>query len=113
MLTPFERGLVAHLVADWVLQNDWMARHKSDLGHPAAYVHAGIHAACLAVALGPLGGAVLGVVHLLVDSRAPVAWWMRVYKRCERSPEAPQIALWLDQALHLICLAAWVAFGPG
>jgi len=23
-LTPFERALVAHLVADWLLQSDWM-----------------------------------------------------------------------------------------
>ena len=28
MLTPFERGVVVNLIADWLLQNDWMARNK-------------------------------------------------------------------------------------
>ena len=36
ILTLFERGLVAHLAADWVLQNDWMVRNKLSLRHPAA-----------------------------------------------------------------------------
>ena len=57
ILTPFEKGLVAHLVADWILQNDWMALNKTKLWHPAGYVHAGIHALCLGLALGPLAGA--------------------------------------------------------
>jgi len=33
MLTPFERGLVAHLIADWIFQNDSLrvAKHKTNL----------------------------------------------------------------------------------
>ena len=61
-MTPFERGLVAHLVADWVLQNDWMARHKTSLRHPAAWTHAAIQGLCLALALGWQAGLVLGEV---------------------------------------------------
>ena len=33
-LTPFERALVAHLVADWLLQNDWMAHHTVSASCP-------------------------------------------------------------------------------
>jgi hypothetical protein len=51
-LTALERGWVAHLVADWLLQNNWMAKNKSSLVHPAAWVHALIHASCQALALG-------------------------------------------------------------
>ena len=42
-MTPFERGLVAHLVADWVLQTDWMARSKARRNLTAA-CHAGAYA---------------------------------------------------------------------
>jgi hypothetical protein len=108
-MTPFERGLVAHLVADWVLQNDWMARNKIRLWHPAAWTHAAIQGLCLGLALGWLGGVVLGVAHLLVDTRVPVAWWMRWFKRCEKAPEAGLIAIWLDQTVHIGCIALWVA----
>jgi hypothetical protein len=109
ILTPFESGLVAHLLADWVLQNDWMARNKMSLGHPAAWTHAAIHGLCLGLALGWQAGLVLGVVHLLIDTRIPVAWWMRNFKKCDQAPEAGSIAIWLDQTLHIICIALWVA----
>ncbi len=109
MLTPFERALAAHLTADWILQTDWMARNKTSLRHPAAWTHAGIQALCLGLALGWQAGLALGFIHLLVDTRVPVLWWMRWFKGCEKAPEAGRIALWLDQAVHLLCLAAWVA----
>lgn len=108
-MTPFERGLLAHLVADWTLQNDWMARNKASLRHPAAWTHAAIQALCLSLALGWLAGLVLGFIHLLVDTRVPVAWWIRVFKKCGHAPEAVLIAVWLDQTVHIVCLAAWVA----
>ncbi len=107
-MTPFDRGLVAHLVADWILQNDWMARNKTSLRHPAAWTHAAIHALCLAFALGWVGGLVLGFVHLLVDTRIPVTWWIRTFKKCERAPDAGAIAIWVDQTVHLVCIALWV-----
>jgi hypothetical protein len=109
-LTPFEKGLVAHLVADWILQNDWMARNKMSLRHPAAWVHSGIQGVCLGLALGWLAGVVLGIVHLLIDTRVPVVWWMRCFKQCSQAPEAGTIAIWLDQTLHIVCIAIWVAW---
>lgn len=113
MLTPFERGLVAHLVADWLLQNDWMALHKRNLRHPAGWVHAAIHGVLLGWALGWRGGLVLGVLHLLIDTGRPVDWWMRVFKKCQQAPLAAVIALCTDQVLHVAAIAAWVAWAPG
>jgi hypothetical protein len=107
-LTPFESGLVAHLVADWILQNDWMAHNKLSLRHPAAWTHASIHALCLGLALGWPAGVVLGFIHLLIDTRVPVAWWMRSFKKCDQSPAASSIGIWLDQTLHIVCIAVWV-----
>jgi hypothetical protein len=112
MLTPFERGLVAHLVADWLLQNDWMALNKANLRHPAGWVHGLIHGLLMGWALGWLGGLVLGIVHVLIDVRSPVDWWMRVVKKCDRSPQVFTIGLWTDQVFHIVLIAAWVAFGP-
>jgi len=112
MLSPFERGLVAHLVADWLLQNDWMAVHKGNLRHPAGWVHAFIHFILLSWALGPLGGLVLAVVHLVVDTGWPLNWWLRAVKKCGNSPHFEMIRFWTDQVVHIAAIAAWVQFGP-
>jgi len=109
MLTPFERGFVAHLVADWLLQNDWMARNKTSLQHPTAWVHAAIHALALGLALGWQAGLVLGLVHILIDPRQPLAWWRRVYHQTGDGPYATHVAIWADQVLHIVSIAAWVA----
>ena len=90
-------GIVLHLIADWPLQNDWMANNKARRyrprwqvfdgdrwsvesrwwdRHPAAYVHAGIHGLLLAAVFGWIA-VPLAVVHLLIDLRTPVAWWSR------------------------------------
>ena len=110
MLTPFERGLVAQLVVDWLLQNDWMALNKMNLRHPAGWVHAAIHGVLLGLALGWLGGLVLGILHLLLDTGCPLNWWIRFFKKCDSAPHAALIRLWTDQVVHIGAIAAWVAF---
>lgn len=110
MLTLFERGLVAHLVADWLLQNDWMALNKTNLRHPAGWVHAAIHGLLLGLALGWAGGIVLGILHLLIDTGWPVNWWVRVFKKCDGAPQAALIRIATDQVIHVAAIAAWVAF---
>ena len=109
-LSLFERGLVAHLVADWLLQNDWMALNKLNLRHPAGWVHASIHGLLLGLALGWAGGVVLGILHLLLDTGRPLNWWIRVFKKCDSAPQAALIRIWTDQVMHIAAIAAWVAF---
>jgi hypothetical protein len=98
-------GLVAHLVADWPLQNDWMANNKAKRGkpgalsdplalerqpwwlrHPAAYVHAAIHGVLLALVFGWVAGP-LALAHLVIDCRWPVAKWSRFMRQTQ--PRAP------------------------
>jgi hypothetical protein len=109
----FVRGLVAHLVADWLLQNDWMARHKHRIDHPAAWVHSGLQAAALAAVFGPALGLVLGVAHLVVDLRKPLQWWRGAIRQTVDGPVALHVAIWGDQVVHLaaIALAAWIKAG--
>lgn len=74
--TQFILGLLAHLFADWMLQNDWQATHKTDLRHPAAWVHFGCHLACMLIVWGFVWPAfVVPVTHALIDTRKPLVWW--------------------------------------
>lgn len=108
MLSPFERGLIAHLIADWLLQNEWLAVNKMHLRHPAAWIHAAVHALLLGIALGWLSGIVLGGMHLLIDTRLPLAWWQRMIGQRRGGDIGQHIAIWSDQVLHLVCIAAWI-----
>lgn len=111
-MTLFEKALLLHLVGDWLLQNDWMARHKTSLRHPAAWVHGTIHGVLLGLVLGGTGGLVLGVVHLLIDTRVPLAWWSRVFRQTGGGEAALHVAIWCDQVLHLATIALWLLIAP-
>lgn len=110
MLSVFEQALIMHLIGDWLLQNHWMAENKTNLRHPAAWVHGAIHMALLAFVFGPVGAVVLGLIHMLVDTRAPLNWWRRTFRMTMEGPYAQPVATWADQVLHIVCLAAWVQF---
>src|ERR1044071_6077081 len=107
-LTPFEAALLLHLVGDWLLQNEWMAVKKVRLSHPAAWLHGGIHGILLGTVFGWLGGLVLAIVHMLVDTRVPVQWWIKVFKKCEKASDLPILLIGCDQALHICCIGAWM-----
>lgn len=109
MLTPFERGFLAHLVADWLLQNDWMAQNKSNLRHPASWAHAAVHAAALSLALNWQAGLVLGLIHLLIDTRIPLSWWQQwVVRHDGNGVTTVHVSIWADQTLHFVSIALWV-----
>lgn len=107
-------GAVAHLVADWLLQNEWMAVNKGSLRHPAAYVHAGIHGALLALIFGWVA-VPLAVGHLLIDTRKPVEWWSRLIRQTQPrgivwdgvhiTDVGLTVRFWNDQVWHLVCVA--------
>lgn len=128
-------GLVAHLVADWVFQNHWMAVNKtkrrdrrvvaySDHSpgqfmyveakwwdrHPAAYVHAGIHGIFLCLVFGWVT-IPLAIVHLIIDTRWPLEKWSKFIDQTE--PEIPpplvdvgtMVRFWTDQVFHISSIA--------
>jgi hypothetical protein len=98
-------AIVIHIVADWLLQTEWMAANKTDLRHPAGWVHAGSYALLMAL-IFPLGAVLLiGVAHLLIDTRVPVTWWLRVVKRVREEQRSPILEMAVDQSFHVVILA--------
>jgi hypothetical protein len=89
-----------------------MAHHKTSLSHPAAWVHGAIQGLALAWALGWQVGLALGLLHTLIDTRVPLRWWIDAFKKSGDAPDASNIALWTDQALHLAVIALWIELAP-
>jgi len=101
----FVWGLVWHLFADWILQNAWMSDNKSNLLHPAAYVHSGLHLLGLLLIFPPLVALGIAMIHLGIDTRLPLSWWRRVYRQTREGDVALHVAIWSDQTCHVLVLA--------
>lgn len=104
----FVWGFVAHMVVDWLLQNEWMALHKSSLRHPSAWVHGGLHLIGAWLVFPLWAALLLTATHLLIDTRVPLKWWRRTIGQTVEGPETLlfPLSLWQDQAAHIACLAA-------
>ena len=98
-------GIVAHLFCDWILQNDWMARNKSNLQHPAAWVHSGIHLVGLLFVFPAWMSVLIAITHLFIDTRVPLVWWRKFYHQTTEGPVALHVAMWGDQVAHISILA--------
>ena len=100
-------GVIAHLIADWPLQSRWMAENKTSLRHPAGWVHGGIHFLAMLLVFPPVVAAILALSHILIDTRILFNWWLKVYlKTDEETPIFQHVAIWFDQVIHVICIAA-------
>jgi len=108
-MSLFTMAFVWHLVADWLLQNHWMAVNKANLRHPAGWVHAAIHAVGMVMIFSAPVGLLIGVSHLLIDTRHPLRWWFRVYGQTTDGPFATHVMIWCDQVLHVVVIAIAVA----
>ena len=99
-------GVTAHLFADWLLQNHWMATYKSSLKHPAAWVHGGIHFLFMLLVFPPAWALVIATVHILIDTRRPLIWWRKTYRQTQTGDAALHVAIWGDQVAHWLVIAA-------
>jgi hypothetical protein len=98
-------GIVIHLVCDWLLQNAWMAGNKTNLRHPAGYVHGAINAAGM-ILLFPLWAAVfIGFTHWLIDLRFIMVKHRELMNQPTDGPYAIPVALWADQVVHIVVIA--------
>jgi len=124
-------GLVLHLIADWLFQNEWMALHKMERRggynpttmtgakgtkytrpwwdrHPACYVHSGVHLAFLSLIFGWVA-IPLALAHVFIDLRFPVVWWSMFIKQTQplgkRFDIGTDVRIWTDQVFHIVCVA--------
>ncbi|MCE7986292.1 MAG: DUF3307 domain-containing protein [Caldilinea sp. CFX5] len=112
-MTPFGWLCLSHLIADWMLQSDWMARGKrTRLTSVAGLVHYTIYTILIVFTLlfiAPtldatrylLLGSLVFTSHWLIDGTDLVQWWMRWVGQRDQS----MVRLVIDQTLHLLVLS--------
>jgi hypothetical protein len=104
MAELFIKGLIVHLLVDFFLQSDWMAQHKTNLGHPAAWLHGALNVIGNLLVFTPAIAVSLGIAHTLIDLRYPLTWWRGLFRQ-DPQGEAGRIFIILqDQAAHVILL---------
>ncbi len=116
-MTLFSWLFLAHLLGDWVLQNDWMARNKQNaLFTRAGLLHYLIYTATIAGLLAvshwvtsPISTAAAGffllltfLSHWVIDAKDLAGCWMRLM---QQTPN-PLVHTMVDQTFHLVLLAA-------
>jgi hypothetical protein len=112
-MTLFVWLLIGHLIGDWILQNDWMAKGKQHSWlNRAGLTHFSIYTATILAALGLAGwrgespaqllaiGSSLFITHWLIDAGRLAERWVRFYG--QSNVEA--VRLMVDQTLHLLVL---------
>jgi hypothetical protein len=101
-------AIALHLFADFILQNDWMAKNKTSLKHPASWTHGGIHFLAMAIVFPLWVAVIISILHVLFDTRKPLEWWRKFYRKTMGGEIAIPLALWEDQTLHIVIIAmAW------
>lgn len=79
--------LVAHAIADFGLQSDWMAQNKRT-SKIVRFMHCLIHGGCAYVVGGIFFGVVETILHFLIDSI---------------TIKGKRPSLLVDQSLHILC----------
>ena len=113
-MSVFDWLLVAHLVGDFLLQTNEMARCKPQ-SWPWLLRQLGSYMAVMTVVLGALAwtGSVplwavvpvwflIGVTHAILDRRSFTRWWMRLIGT---SPDVTWLHIAVDQVFHIVVLA--------
>ena len=91
-IEDWRRGAIRMLRGErvWVYDSHWWDRH------PAAYVHAGMHGAAQLLVFPWWAALAIGITHLLIDTRVPVAWWSKLIRQTQ--PEGAHLRLALYEA---------------
>ena len=102
--------IYAHLIGDYLMQNDWMAlnKKKSTL---ACAVHVGTY--MIPFLLTPLAIwqiLLIGLQHYLIDRTQFIIWFMKIKgsEKFATGPCSPWSVIVVDNILHILFIA-WVA----
>ena len=99
--------IYAHLIGDFILQNDWMQRKG------VSSLHCTVHVLTYSIPFAFTGLAWWQVAlicgqHWLQDRFGGAALWQRVWRQTP-ADKWPQGGLWVDQTLHVLWMAAVAA----
>jgi hypothetical protein len=85
---------------------DWWDRH------PAAYAHAALHGAAQLLIFPWPAALAIGITHLLIDTRWPVAAWSKLIRQTQPDPTrfpvmdiGADVRIWADQVWHIGVIA--------
>lgn len=100
--------LIAHLIGDYILQNDWMALNKK-----RSTLHCSVHVALYSLTVWAMTGlpiwamAIVAVTHFVQDRTEIVRWWMNsVGQKSFAENLGPWSVIIVDNVWHLIVLFA-------
>ena len=112
-MSLFDWLLVGHLVGDFLLQTDGMAKYKAD-NWTWMLRHVGLYLAVMVVVLGAyalstpvplwalgLGLLFIGVTHIILDRRGFTLGWMRLIGI---TSDLDWLTIVADQVFHLLVL---------
>ncbi len=107
-MNPF----VAHLIGDFILQNEWMATKKIQSSF-VCMVHVLVYLVpFLLCHLQWWQIALIGAQHFVADRKMLfISFWMRVWKRVP--PENWNLRLYVDQTFHLVWIEIVLLMGAG
>jgi hypothetical protein len=114
-MSVFDWLLVAHLVGDFLLQTNEMARCKAQ-SWSWLLKHLGSYMIVMTVVLGAIAWTqavppwaagcawlLIGLTHVALDRRGFTRWWMGVIGI---SPDVVWLRIVVDQVFHIVILAA-------
>ena len=104
--------IVAHLVGDYLLQNDWIARNKSTSSIICA-VHVVLYTLAHVVLVEVAGSwpwwsyVAIAVPHFVIDRWSLAAWWMKNVsgQRTFFEKMSPWSVVVIDNTFHLLTSA--------
>ena len=105
-MNPF----VAHLIGDFILQNDWMAANKK-ISSAACLLHVFVYIVPFLVSnLQTWQIVLIGLQHFAQDRTSFILWWMRIWKHVPLG-NRKEIRIYVDQAFHLMWIQIVVTLG--
>ena len=103
-------AFIAHLIGDFILQNDWMAGKKKQ-NHFVCLVHVLVYLVpFLLCSLKWWQILLIGIQHFAQDRTEFVFWWLKNWKKV---PEEywKELPLYVDQAFHLVWIQIVILSG--
>lgn len=108
--------IYAHLIGDFIFQNDWMALHKKERGS-TGFFRCTVHAVLYIIPfflceLSALQLLLIAGQHWVIDRYNFVPWFMRVKGQNEFATGVcyPWSQITMDQILHILWIALVVRY---